>query len=322
MDPQQLQQLVAEDFKIVNQNILAQLHSDVDLVETISQYLVDSGGKRVRPLLVLLAANCCNYQGKKHTFLAAIIEFLHTATLLHDDVVDISEMRRGRSTANAVWGNAPSVLVGDFLYSRAFQMMVEMKDLRVMSILADSTNQIAEGEVNQLVNVRNVNLSEKEYRELIKAKTAVLFQASSHCAAVLANADQKLEDAMKAFGMHLGMTFQIIDDLLDYDGDAEEMGKNVGDDLAEGKMTLPLIYLIENANTADSDLVRKAITEKNSSHMHEIIDLVKKSDALQYTREQANLEAAKALTAIEAAPSNRYSEGLRDLVGLAVNRSN
>jgi len=315
--------MVAADFEAVNQLILGQLHSDVQLVETISQYLVDGGGKRIRPLLVLLAANCCGYQGSQHSLLAAIIEFLHTATLLHDDVVDTSELRRGRSTANAVWGNAPSVLVGDFLYSRAFQMMVELGDMRIMSILAHSTNQISEGEVRQLANVRNAELTQQEYRDVIKAKTAILFEASSYTAAVLSQVDDQKQQALKDYGLHLGMTFQLIDDVLDYEGDAKKMGKNVGDDLAEGKVTLPLIYTMEHSNETELKLIRDTITNGNSADIEqEIIALVKACGAIEYAKEQAELEAQQAIQQLTTLPSNQYRDALENLVDLAVNRNN
>ena len=323
MDSKPIFSMVAADFEAVNQLILGQLHSDVQLVETISQYLVDGGGKRIRPLLVLLAANCCGYQGSNHSLLAAIIEFLHTATLLHDDVVDTSELRRGRSTANAVWGNAPSVLVGDFLYSRAFQMMVELGDMRIMSILAHSTNQISEGEVRQLANVRNAELTQQEYRDVIKAKTAILFEASSYTAAVLSQVDNRQEQALKDYGLHLGMTFQLIDDVLDYEGDAKKMGKNVGDDLAEGKVTLPLIYTMENSNETELKLIRDTITNGNATAAEqEIIALVNACGAIDFAKEQAQLEAQQAVLQLETLPNNQYRDALENLVVLAVNRNN
>ncbi len=313
--------MVAADFEAVNQLILGQLHSDVELVETISQYLVDGGGKRVRPLLVLLTAKCCGYQGDKHTLLATIIEFLHTATLLHDDVVDTSQLRRGRSTANAVWGNSASVLVGDFLYSRAFQMMVELGDMPIMSILADSTNQISEGEVWQLVNARNADLTESEYRSVIEAKTAVLFQASSHTAAVLSGVSPSEQKALKEYGNHVGMTFQLIDDVLDYEGDADEMGKNVGDDLVEGKVTLPLIYTMQNSTSEQLELIRQTITEGGEENHRQIISLVKECGAIEFAKEQALREAELALQQLDAAPKNEYRDALEDLVALAINRN-
>ena len=322
MDPKPIFSMVADDFEAVNELVLGQLHSDVELVETISQYLVDGGGKRVRPLLVLLTAKCCGYEGDKHTLLATIIEFLHTATLLHDDVVDTSQLRRGRSTANAVWGNSASVLVGDFLYSRAFQMMVQLGDMPIMSILADSTNQISEGEVWQLVNARNADLTEAEYRSVIEAKTAVLFQASSHSAALLSGVSQDVQQALQKYGSHVGMTFQLIDDVLDYEGDAEEMGKNVGDDLVEGKVTLPLIYAMQHSTPEQLKLIRQTVTEGGAENHRQIIDLVKECGAIEFAKEKAMNEAELALQQLEAAPKNKYRDALEDLVALAVNRSN
>ena len=321
MDPKRIFKVVEEDFSAVNQLILDQLHSDVDLVETISQYLVDSGGKRIRPLLVLLATNTCSYEGKNHILLATIIEFLHTATLLHDDVVDMSELRRGRPTSNAVFGNAPSVLVGDFLYSRAFQMLVRLGDLSIMDIMANCTNQIAEGEVQQLTNARNPDLTEQEYREVIQAKTAILFEAAAETAGILSNVSSAQQQALKQYGAHLGMTFQLVDDLLDYNGDASEMGKNVGDDLAEGKMTLPLIYTLANSSETDAQLIRDAILKNRPEDADKIISLVKGSDALNYTLEKAQLEAEQAIQQLDMLPDNKYRDALRDLAHQALNRS-
>jgi len=321
MDPKRIFNVVEDDFSAVNQLILDQLHSDVDLVETISQYLVDSGGKRVRPLLVLLAAKCCDYQGKDHILLATIIEFLHTATLLHDDVVDMSELRRGRSTANAVFGNAPSVLVGDFLYSRAFQMLVQLADLPIMAIMANCTNQIAEGEVQQLTNARNPDLTEQQYRDVIQAKTAILFEASAETAGILSGVSSEQQTALKNYGAHLGMTFQLIDDLLDYDGEAEEMGKNVGDDLAEGKMTLPLIHTLQNSSPEDAKLIREAVLENRIEDTAKIIALVKNSEALAYTQNKAEHEADMAIQQLDNLPENSFRVALKDLAKQALNRS-
>lgn len=321
MDPKRIFKVVEEDFSAVNQLILDQLHSDVDLVETISQYLVDSGGKRIRPLLVLLAAKSCDYQGKDHILLATIIEFLHTATLLHDDVVDMSDLRRGRSTANAVFGNAPSVLVGDFLYSRAFQMLVQLADLPIMAIMANCTNQIAEGEVQQLTNARNPDLDEQAYRDVIQAKTAILFEAAAETAGILSGVSAEQQRALKNYGAHLGMTFQLIDDLLDYNGDADEMGKNVGDDLAEGKMTLPLIHTLKNSSSEEARIIREAVLENKPEHAAQIIALVKNSDALTYTLEKAEQEAELAIRQLDALPDNNYRNALKDLAKQALNRS-
>jgi len=308
----------------------------VDLVESIGRYIVESGGKRLRPLIVLLGARCCGYNGTDHVRLAAIIEFLHTATLLHDDVVDRSGLRRGRATANALWGNAPSVLVGDFLYSRAFQLMVELESIDIMAILADATNVIAEGEVLQLANVGNAALSEDSYREVIRCKTAMLFQAAAHSAAVLgvghsetddtpsAHTEQDADpiDRLRDYGAHFGIAYQLIDDWLDYAGDAEIMGKNVGDDLAEGKATLPLIYTMANGSAADANLVRAALESKCADQLEDVCAAVRRSGALDYTRQQARAESSLALEAVLGLPANPYRDALEDLVHAAVARIN
>jgi octaprenyl-diphosphate synthase len=289
----------------------------------VAQYIISAGGKRLRPALLLLISGALGNNHTDRFTLAAVVEFIHTATLLHDDVVDESTMRRGRPTANEAFGNAPSVLVGDFLYSRAFQMMVELGDMRIMSILAHSTNQISEGEVRQLANVRNAELTQQEYRDVIKAKTAILFEASSYTAAVLSQVDNRQEQALKDYGLHLGMTFQLIDDVLDYEGDAKKMGKNVGDDLAEGKVTLPLIYTMENSNETELKLIRDTITNGNSTAAEqEIIALVNACGAIDFAKEQAQLEAQQAVLQLETLPNNQYRDALENLVALAVNRNN
>ena len=274
---------VAGDFAAVNQLILDQLHSRVPLVEKIGHYIISAGGKRLRPLVVLLSARACGADSSEQHTLAAIIEFLHTATLLHDDVVDTSDLRRGRSTANALWGNAPSVLVGDFLYSRAFEMMVALGNMQVMQILANATNVIAEGEVLQLSKVRDANTDEATYMEVIRSKTAMLFEAASHSAAVLAGAKTDQIEALREFGDALGIAFQLMDDLLDYSGDAAEMGKNVGDDLAEGKPTLPLIYTMRHGTEEQAALVRQAIQKGGTEDITPIREAVTASGALDYT---------------------------------------
>ena len=323
MDATAVYDVVADDFAAVNQTILDQLHSDVELVETISRYLVDAGGKRVRPLLVLLTAQACSYNGTQHTTLAAIIEFLHTATLLHDDVVDMSQLRRGRATANANWGNAPSVLVGDFLYSRAFQLMISLENVQILSILADATNVIAEGEVQQLMNRHQPDLSEAEYNAVINAKTAALFEASSHTGAILSGADSSQVEAMRLFGHHLGMAFQLIDDALDYEGNADEMGKNVGDDLAEGKATLPLIVTMQQAEAEQADMIRNAILAEavDAEQIPVIVALVQQYGGLQYTHDQARHHADQALAQLTKLQESRYRDALANLVEMAVNRS-
>ena len=310
--------LVTDEFAAVNALIPQRLTSDVSLVEDIGSYIVKSGGKRLRPLLVLLGVGSLGYRGADHVKLAAIIEFLHTATLLHDDVVDHSEMRRGRLTANEKWGNAPSVLVGDFLYSRAFQLMVELGNMPIMDILATATNTIAEGEVKQLANIGNTGLNEADYRDVIRAKTALLFQAATHTAALLAQtADRTIDaiqvNALRDFGCHFGLSFQLVDDWLDYAGDSATMGKNVGDDLAEGKLTLPLIRILATGSRDAQQAVCAAIADKNPAMRDTIIDVVHASDALDYTQQAAQHEADLALSCLDALPPTPHTEAMRTL---------
>jgi octaprenyl-diphosphate synthase len=312
---------VAGDFAAVNQLILDQLHSRVPLVEKIGHYIISAGGKRLRPLVVLLSARACGADSNEQHSLAAIIEFLHTATLLHDDVVDTSDLRRGRSTANALWGNAPSVLVGDFLYSRAFEMMVALGNMQVMQILANATNVIAEGEVLQLSKVRDANTDEATYMEVIRSKTAMLFEAASHSAAVLAGAKADQVEALREFGDALGIAFQLMDDLLDYSGDAAEMGKNVGDDLAEGKPTLPLIYTMRHGTEEQAALVRQAIQKGGTEDITPIREAVTASGALDYTARLAQQHADRAIALLDTLPASEYRDALEQLARFAVKRS-
>lgn len=311
---------VAEDFAAVNRTILAQLASRVPLVETIGNYIIESGGKRLRPLLVLLAARSLGYDGNRHINLATLIEFMHTSTLLHDDVVDESHMRRGKTTANDAWGNAPSVLVGDFLYSRSFQMMVEVGSMRVMEVLSGATCTIAEGEVLQLTNIGNPDIDEAAYFETIQGKTAMLFEAASHSGAILAGASAEQEAALQRFGRYLGLAFQLVDDLLDYQGDAKAMGKNVGDDLAEGKPTLPLIQAMAKGSPEQAKLIRRAIREGGLDHLEEVLTIVRETGALEYTRERAVAMADQALAELDALPPSVYRDTMAELAHLAVDR--
>ncbi len=320
MTAQRIYDTVADDFSRVNDLIIKRLSSDVPMVEKIAHYIIESGGKRLRPLLVLLSSRAAGYRQDEHLKLAAVIEFLHTATLLHDDVVDTSDMRRGRSTANARWGNAPSVLVGDFLYARAFEMMVELQNLRIMDVLSHATAVIAEGEVMQLMNVKNPDLDESQYMEVIHNKTAMLFEASSHTGALLAGADKTQETALKNYGKHLGLAFQLVDDVLDYRGDAEAMGKNVGDDLAEGKTTLPLIYAMEKGVEEERQLIRQAIRKGGLDDLPAILGIVESSGALEYTMAKAREQAALAADCLDALPDSPYRESLNLLTELAVAR--
>lgn len=314
-------QVVEQDFQQVNALILEQLSSDVPLVVKIGQHIIESGGKRMRPLLVLLASKSLSYDKQDHALLAAIIEFLHTATLLHDDVVDTSDLRRGKATANAKWGNAPSVLVGDFLYSRAFEMMVELGSLKIMDILSKSTRVIAEGEVMQLMNVKNPNVSEAQYMEVIQGKTAMLFEASSQSGAVLAGATTEQEEALRLYGHHMGMAFQLVDDVLDYVGNAEELGKNVGDDLAEGKPTLPLIFTMQNGDEAQVNMIRQAIRKGGTENLAEIIEIVQACGAIDYTNQKAREHVDAAQAAISILPDTPAKQALNALAELALSRS-
>ncbi|MGH8153967.1 MAG: polyprenyl synthetase family protein [Rhodanobacteraceae bacterium] len=313
--------LAAPDMQRVDGMIRQRLHSDVVLINAIAEHIVGGGGKRLRPTLHVLAARAAGFTGDAHIELAAVIEFIHTATLLHDDVVDDSELRRGRKTANAAWGNAASVLVGDFLYSRAFQMMVELNRMRVMQILADTTNSIAEGEVLQLLNIGKAETSEAAYMQVIERKTAVLFAAATQLGGVLAGLPDAQCLALRRYGMQLGAAFQIADDLLDYVSDTNTLGKNVGSDLAEGKPTLPLIYAIERSTPMQAELLRNAITSKRMAALDVILAAIRDSGALERTRLRAQSHAEAAHAALAGLPASEYRDALEGLAEYAVNRS-
>jgi octaprenyl-diphosphate synthase len=312
---------IAPDMEAVNRVIRHRLHSDVPLVNQISEYIISAGGKRIRPVLVLLLANAYGYKGVAHHELAATVEFIHTATLLHDDVVDESSLRRGRETANALFGNAASVLVGDFLYSRAFQMMVGLDNMRIQQILSDATNVIAEGEVLQLLNMHDPDVTEASYLNVIRSKTAKLFEAAAQLGALIAGADDDQIDAAGEYGRSLGTAFQLIDDVLDYAGDALEIGKNVGDDLREGKPTLPLIWLMVNGTPAQRELVRECIENGDESHFDAVLAAVTSSGALDYTRRAAVVAADRAASAIADLPETQYKQNLLQLCTFAVDRN-
>lgn len=301
--------------------IRQRLHSDVALIRQVAEYIVGSGGKRLRPALVLLSAGAFGYSGGYRYDLAAVVEFIHTATLLHDDVVDASDLRRGKPTANALFGNAASVLVGDFLYSRAFQMMVDIRDMRVMQVLADATNTIAEGEVLQLLNCHNADIDQAEYLRVIRYKTAKLFEAATRLGAILGKASPADEQAMSDYGMHLGTAFQLIDDVLDYSGDYHETGKNLGDDLAEGKPTLPLIYAMRAGTAAQARVIRNAIEQGGIREFQPVVDAMRDTGALEYARGQARAESDRAGTAISALPDTNYKRSLLQLADFAVTRN-
>jgi len=316
-----IQTLAAADMAAVDALIRDRLASDVVLINQIADHIISAGGKRLRPMLVVLAGRACGAVIADHHQLAAIIEFIHTSTLLHDDVVDESDLRRGRKTANALWGNAPSVLVGDFLYSRSFEMMVELGSMPVMKILSQATRIIAEGEVLQLSKVRDASTTEETYMEVIRGKTAMLFEASTHSAAALCEATAEQAEALRTFGDHLGVAFQLVDDLLDYRGDAETLGKNVGDDLAEGKPTLPLIYTMREGTPEQAALVRKAIQKGGIEDLESIRAAVEASGSLDYTAQLARDYVARAIKCLEALPASEYRDALVELSEFAVART-
>lgn len=321
MDIEAIRTLARGEMQAVDRLIQQQLHSDVVLINQISAYIINSGGKRLRPLMALLAARACGYQDEAHQQIAAIIEFIHTATLLHDDVVDVSDMRRGNETANAIWGNATSILVGDFLYSRAFQMMVAIGNMRVMDIMADTTNKIAEGEVMQLLNCNDPDTTEQSYKDVIYCKTAKLFEAAARLGAVLAGHTPEQEEFMAAYGVHLGTAFQLVDDVLDYRGSSAEIGKNVGDDLAEGKPTLPLIYAMQHCDETQRQLIRQAIEHGGRENLEQILKAVESSGAIEYTSDLARQEVNQAISAIEKLPASDYRDALTGLAEFSVSRT-
>ncbi len=315
-----IQALIQDDILAVDQLILKRLASDVVLINQIGHYIINSGGKRLRPLLVLLSARACGYQGSEHCLMAAVIEFIHTSTLLHDDVVDESDTRRGNKTANEVWGNAASVLVGDFLYSRSFEMMVEPGNIRIMQVMSEATNVIAEGEVLQLLNCHDADTTKERYMEVIHRKTAKLFEAATQMGPILANKPE-LETAFITYGRHLGAAFQLIDDVLDYTADEGELGKNVGDDLAEGKPTLPLIYSLENGSEKEKTIIRRAIESEGIALLNEVTHIIKQSGAIEYTKQVAQKEANLAKMALASLTDSPIKTALCALADLAVNRS-
>ncbi|HEY0941683.1 MAG TPA: octaprenyl diphosphate synthase [Steroidobacter sp.] len=313
--------LVEPDLRQVDVVIRNRLASDVVLVNQIAEYIVGSGGKRLRPLLVVVVARACGYRGERHSEAAAIIEFIHTATLLHDDVVDGSKLRRGRDTANEVWGNEASVLVGDYVYSRSFEMMVSLESMRIMDVMAGATNKIAEGEVLQLLNANDPDTTEERYFEVIYRKTAKLFEAGAQIAAILAGVSAETERAMAAYGRHLGTAFQLIDDVLDYQSNSEALGKNLGDDLAEGKPTLPLIYALRTGNDEQRALIRRSIEQGTIDQLAQITAAIESTGGLAYTSRLARREAALAIEAIAVLPDSAYKQALRELAEFAVERS-
>ncbi|MDO9972506.1 octaprenyl diphosphate synthase [Glaesserella parasuis] len=319
---EQILTLVKADMQAVDQAILAQINSEVVLINQLGHYIISGGGKRIRPLIAVLAANAVGYKGQEHITCAAFVEFIHTATLLHDDVVDESDMRRGCETANARFGNAASVLVGDFIYTRAFQMMASLRSLDVLQVMSDATNVIAEGEVQQLMNVNNPETTEANYMQVIYSKTARLFEAASQCSAIVSGADQATVIAMRDYGRYLGTAFQLVDDILDYSANAEQLGKNIGDDLAEGKPTLPLLHAMRSGNLQQTALICEAIEQGGKREaLDEILAIMAEHKSLDYTMERAKQEAQKAVDALAILPESEYKQALISLAYLSVDRS-
>jgi octaprenyl-diphosphate synthase len=321
IDFNSIKNLTLSEAKAVDQLIINELSSDVILINQVGHYIIGNGGKRLRPMLLLLAAKALGGASDNHLVLAAVIEFIHTATLLHDDVVDDSDRRRGKESANAVWGNAASVLVGDYLYSSAFEMMVRTGNMRVMEILSKTTTAIAEGEVLQLLNCNNPETTEEKYLEVISRKTAILFSAATRLGAVISNAPAKVEEGLAKYGQHLGIAFQLIDDALDYKANQEELGKNLGDDLAEGKPTLPLIYAIQHSNASEASIVINAVKNGNRDAFNEVYAIVKSTKAIEYTEGRAYEEAQKAIDALSVLPDSDYKDALILLAKFSVQRN-
>jgi len=320
-DIELIRSLAGDEMAAVDREIERQLQSDVVLIRQLGAYLIHSGGKRLRPLLLLLAAKGFGYEGDKHVKLAAIIEFIHTATLLHDDVVDASELRRGQSTANAVFGNEASVLVGDFLYSRAFEMMVDVDQMLVMDVLAKTTNTIAEGEVLQLLNCNDPDTSEERYLTVIRNKTAKLFEAATRLAAMISGQDETMQQHLANYGMHLGIAFQLIDDALDYSADSGTLGKNIGDDLAEGKPTLPLIHCMQTGTPEQAEIIRNAIISGSVDQMELVRSAIESTDSITYTARRAEEQARLAMQSVENMPASPYRQALLDLALYSVHRT-
>ena len=321
MDIQSIYDLIEDDMKAVDQLIQHKLTSDVALINQLGFYIINSGGKRLRPALAILCARACGYEDDSHINLATIIEFIHTATLLHDDVVDNSDMRRGKETANVLWGNEASVLVGDFLYTRSFEMMVEMNSMRLMQILSHTTNVIAEGEVLQLLNCHDASTTEARYLEVIHHKTAKLFESAGQLGAVISNASEEQEVAMAEYAMHLGSAFQLVDDILDYSESSETIGKNIGDDLAEGKPTLPLINAMSKGSSQQAAVIKEAIENGQRERIQDIIQIISDTGSIEYTAQAARNEVAQAKQALTVIKDSPYKEALLSLADFAIQRS-
>ena len=316
-----IQALMKSELELMDKILVNRLDTNVDLISQMSHYIINSGGKRIRPLLLLLCAKATDYDGDYHYSMAVVIELIHTATLLHDDVVDQSATRRGQETANELWGNAPSVLVGDFLYSRAFEIMVEPNSMAIMKILSKATNQISEGEVLQLLNIKNAKVTQSEYFQVIERKTACLFKAACQIAGILSRSSQNVIEALGSFGLYLGNAFQVIDDTLDYESNALIIGKEIGDDLSEGKVTLPMIYALEKTSGSEHKILSNAIQEADSSDIEKIVEILLSVDAFQYSRKIAREQSKKAIKALDLIPSSAYKSALRLLCEISLERN-
>lgn len=321
MTVERLKSLVAEDFDAVNAVIVEKIQSQIGLLDDLSHHIIESGGKRLRPLLLLLSSRACAYEGNAHINLAAMVEFFHTATLLHDDVVDESTLRRGKETANEIWGSKASILVGDYLFTQSVQLMVSVNSWPVLHLLADTSHQITCGEVKQLANKNNPSISEADYYDVIRSKTAILFAACSAIGAQLAKVNEKTEQAMHAYGLHLGNAFQLIDDAMDYCSSSKQMGKNIGDDLADGKATLPLIYAMQKANPSQKKLIEASLKKGDIQQLPEIMHIIEETKAIDYTRQCARTEIDKALSQLNVLPESPYKQALIDLAHFAVDRN-
>ncbi|ASQ46918.1 polyprenyl synthetase family protein [Legionella clemsonensis] len=315
-----LRELVNADFEAVNALIIDKIQSQIGLIDDLAHHIVQSGGKRLRPLLVILASHACGYQGNDHIALAAMVEFFHTATLLHDDVVDESTLRRGRETANEIWGSKASILVGDYLFTQSVQLMVNVNNFAILRLLANTSHEISCGEVKQLVNRHNVELTVEEYLDVIRAKTALLFAASAAIGAHLSQVGEVKAQALYDYGLHLGNAFQLIDDALDYCSDAATIGKNIGDDLADGKATLPLLHALKHGTASQKKLIKRSIQEGSLQNLTEIVAAIKETKAIEFTRSYAELEVDKALSALQCLPASIYKEALEELAQFAVKR--
>lgn len=320
MTVDRLKTLVSDDFDAVNTLIINKIQSQIGLIDDLAHHIVQSGGKRLRPLLVLLASRACNYSGKDHITLAAMIEFFHTATLLHDDVVDESTLRRGRETANEIWGSKASILVGDYLFTQSVQLMVSVNHSQILRLLADTSHQISCGEVKQLVNRHNSSLSIEDYFDVIRSKTALLFATSASIGALLVDAGEEVEQSLYAYGLHLGNAFQLIDDALDYCSDSKTIGKNIGDDLADGKATLPLLHALQHGTSAQQQLIRDSLREGSLQHLTEILEAIEATKAIEFTRNYAAQEVDRALTALEILPKTVYKDALVELALFSLQR--